>query len=188
MGCTVRMGSQLGRAMVILLNWFQVFLGYEEHILESTKETTHIRIPWLTTLTRFLRETGIRVKVSSLWKPKKQRENDRALMDIVKNYMTDTELKEVNACRLFLGVTMMSDMASSDGKIILESIYRGRKVVIRKGKGIRYPVQTKPPREVWRKWENAMSIVAKRKSLFLPLGGVVQGSTKDTGILLHPGQ
>ena len=56
---------------------------------------------------------------------------------------------------------MMSEMVSSDGKRIIESVYRGRKVVIRQGHEIRYPVQTNPSREVWRTWETPMSIVAK---------------------------
>ena len=105
-------------------------MGYEEHILESTKETPHVRPPWLTTLARFLRETGLRIRISSLLKPRRQRDNDEALMDIIEGCMTPKEIEEVNACRLFLGVTMVSSMVSSTGKRILESIYRGRKVVI----------------------------------------------------------
>ena len=85
--------------------------------------------------------------------------------------MTHKELKEVNACRLFLGVTMMSDMVSGNGKRILESIYRGKKVVISQGASVRYPVQTNPSREVWRTREKAMGSVTKGTRLFLPLRG-----------------
>ena len=66
--------------MVILLKCFQVSSGFEDQILESTKETPHVRLPWLTTLTSFLQNTGLRVKAGSLWKPRKQRDNEKALM------------------------------------------------------------------------------------------------------------
>ena len=65
----------------------------------------------------------------------------------------------------------MSDMASSNRKGILESIYRGKQVVIRQGENIKYPVQTNPLREVWKTWKKAMGTVAKGTIIFLPLGG-----------------
>ena len=69
-------------------------------------------------------------------------------------------MRDVNACRMYLKVTMVSDIASGDGRRVLTSVYRVSSMVIGQGECIKYPVQPNPPREVWNTWRKVMGLIA----------------------------
>jgi hypothetical protein len=68
----------------------------------------------------FLRTNGLRIDFSATPLPEAQCINDKFIMDVVRERggCTATELQCINACRMWLQVTQISDISSADGKFL----------------------------------------------------------------------
>jgi hypothetical protein len=85
------------------------------------------------------------VEIPGLWAPTKARQVDTALMDeSLKQDMTDSQLKDVNRCRIYLQVFHVSNITDLAGKTIEEWAKRGKRQSNRTSKW-NWPVQQRPP-------------------------------------------
>ena len=68
---------------------------------------------------RFLCTIGCRIEVENFLTIPLQREHDWFLIDIALDlYSKPSDLQHLNACRLHLQVTLLSDITTADGKFI----------------------------------------------------------------------
>ena len=77
-------------------------------------------------------------------------------MDAATNGMfKNSDIKLVNACRLFLGITMLSDIVTAEGTEIRPEIWQGKKKVLDQHKGL-IPYQSKPYPKAWSLWRKLL--------------------------------
>ena len=125
----LRQDSETGRMLKIELQWCQVQAGTEFNLLRHTKiPIDYIETCWIMCIRDFLRTYNPHVNLTDASLPNgKQRAGDEFLMDALRlrGNCTYTELKRINACRMYLQVTRLSDITSVDGKRIDPSILKG---------------------------------------------------------------
>ena len=138
----------------IMMSWGQFLAGTGVPILEDV----HTPLPhlspmqWVPQLRKFLSEVDCRVELEETFVPKLQRENDVFLMDsALELTASSTELKLINACRLYLQVTMLSDLVTPDGSTLTLAAIDGR---IDNKSSCTYltPYQARPGPRAWSTW------------------------------------
>ena len=67
-----------------------------------------------------------------------------------------TDLKLINACRIYLGVTFVSDIATRKGSTITRAAYDGRIDVLTQHRGL-IPYQRRPGPKSWTKWRKFLN-------------------------------
>jgi hypothetical protein len=77
---------------------------------------------WLTFIWSFLHRAHASFDIEHMWVPSLARQNDVLLMDLaIQLNFTSSQLKQINLCRLYLQVLMLSDIATADGRKVLQS-------------------------------------------------------------------
>jgi hypothetical protein len=100
---------------------------------------------WITENWRYMSLCKATVAITGLWAPTKARQGDTALMDeFLKQDMTDSQLKDVNRCRIYLQVFHVSDITELAGNTIEEWAKRGKRQSNRTSKW-NWTVQERPP-------------------------------------------
>jgi hypothetical protein len=98
------------------------------------------------------------------WTPKAQGSNDvsiiEAIYDIKEqrrgtvNHLPKTTIWYVNACRLYLKVTMLSEICTDCGQYVEEWAMTGSGR--NQSTTLVYPHQLKPPPQMWKVWQEAL--------------------------------
>ena len=122
---------------------------------------------WLVSTWRDLQSTELEIKGPlNLIKP--QRLNDVHLMDafMAQDY-SDDKIQTLNACRLFLKVTTLSDIVTAEGKRIVQAAVSGRPL----DRTTQYncPRSRRPPASAWQTWSDCLQETFGHK-LRTPLG------------------
>jgi len=89
------------------------------------------------------------------------------------------ELAQINRCRMFLCVTTVSDIATGDGRSILQSALKGQRNPFQTER-YSWPQQGPPTKDNWSLWEAALTrtlVSWQPRTLAAPLG---QWLDKDT--------
>jgi hypothetical protein len=89
-------------------------------------------------------------------------------MDIIINAgsFTPHQIKLFNACRLYLGVTLLSDITSSSGTFIHRTYQQGIRPTTHNPKTI-FPYQNNPNAASWRIWRRGLALLTHPASLLL---------------------
>ena len=138
----------------IMMSWGQFLAGTGVPILEDVHTPLPHLTPmqWVPQLRQFLSSVDCRVELEEDFVPRLQRENDVFLMDSALAFTSSaTDLKLINACRLYLQVTMLSDIVTPDGCTFTLASLDGR----RDNKSsceLLTPYQTRPGSRAWGKW------------------------------------
>ena len=81
-----------------------------------------------------------------------QRNNDKCIMDeILSSHLTKHKLIRLNACRLYLQITHLSDMTEGDGKTINKNVLTGPKPKYPRFV-FKWPNQPSPSKQAWKIW------------------------------------
>ena len=171
----VRTDTTVGRAFMILVRWAQLQAGTSKSILEDTKPIDYIESKWIVTLRAFLRKINAQIKQVDAWVIKTQRENDTHIMEVFARakHISSATLAKLNYCRMYLAVTTLADIASSDGKKIVSRALRGNSQLCEPKRGlIKWPVQAVPDDHTWKLWDKACftTLCHENGNLFQPLG------------------
>jgi len=83
--------------------------------------------------------------------------------------LSQHDLQRLNACRLFLQVITLSDIASADGRYIVPEVKAGSTVRFREST-LTWPTQGRPGPASWRLWRQSLSYLEERGRLITPLG------------------
>ena len=76
-------------------------------------------------------------------------------MDIItRNISSKTTLQRLNACRLFLQVTLLSEIGSANGKVIKNNILKKKRKSIESNK--LWPRQKSPDPTTWKMWRSIL--------------------------------
>ena len=123
---------------------------------------------WIPEIRTFLGKRDLQLKLERSFVPKPQRVNDSFLMDdaIVGSWKVG-EIKRINACRLFLGVTLVSDIASIDGTTIYLNFRSNIPSTSHKGQ---LPYQDCPNTTTWCLWNRFLNKLITNNILTVPLG------------------
>ena len=157
----LRMGSTLGDLIQIVLEWYQLSSGIQQSILDDTSPITYVYCPWVTTLRSFLYSTGATMHIPQLWTPTPQRENDSCLMDLFRQ-MPFLPLATINAVRLHLRVTYLSDITTHDGRLVIDHRRQNPRLVMGRESKLQWPVQPSPSANMWRAWDEAISTITNK--------------------------
>ena len=75
--------------------------------------------------------------------------------DITKIISSALTLKRINACRMYLQVTLVSDIANVKGDKILESALKGERS-INQSSNVQWPLQQRPNKQTWKIWRKTI--------------------------------
>jgi ribonuclease HI len=154
----IRQDSETSRMMRIELQWCQVQAGTQRHLLaEPTDDIDYIETCWIMCIRDFLRTYGLRIDMTTNEEPVVQSLKDEFLMDAirVRGECTATQLQKINACRMYLRVTRLSDIASADGRHIRMECLKGQQLHAFQSK-MRWPRQGNPPKNWWTLWSKTL--------------------------------
>jgi hypothetical protein len=118
----------------------------------------------------FLASISSTLEMSDTYDILPQRENDIFLMDAAQDFcIKDTSFMTLNACRLYLGVTLLSDITTPSGTTLQEGIMDGIKPIIHVHKGL-MPYQERPGETSWKQWRNFLkTFLSEDQTLAEPL-------------------
>jgi hypothetical protein len=138
----------------IAISWAQLLAGTSRPIFEDTTTPLPQLQPmrWIPSIRDFLGSINSHLELEDTYIPPLQREGDCFLMDHAANTsFSSTEIEIINACRLYKGVTLLSDTATSDGKEIRTDIINSGKPLL-SPKNI-MPYQQDPSMKSWALWK-----------------------------------
>ena len=156
-----RQDSETSKMMQIELQWCQVQAGTRKHLLaEPSDAIDYIETCWIMSIRDFLRTYGLRLDLTSHAVPKEQATMDEFIMDAIceRGECTATQLQRINACRMFLRVTRLSDIASADGTYIRPECLKGNEIHAFRST-MRWPRQGRPPKVWWNLWAKTLKQV-----------------------------
>jgi hypothetical protein len=119
-----------GILMMIIVSWWQLLLGTSFALLEEPSVPISCDIPhWLSSLRNFLAKLDGSLHIADLQKylPQPLRNNDVALMDAI-NALPDLKKSQkaaFNQCRVYLGVTFLSEISTADGTSLARDAWDG---------------------------------------------------------------
>lgn len=116
-------------------------------------------------------EGTLEVDASHCYPP--QRQNDRHLMDLAyeSKLFTSKELKRLNYCKLYMQVTMVSDITDVSGNRFQLGVFTGQRELMQSWPKELQAIQDKPDYHSWRCWVRLMRWIGKQEgTLHQPLG------------------
>ena len=137
---------------MIALQWQQHIYGVSYPLLASDKPFIEYgNSKWLNNFTQLLRKHNIQIKLKDFEPPIAQRENDVCIMDtITQKINSKLTLQRINACLLFLQITLLSEITSANGKFIKLNILNGQRNSNASTKI--WPRQKTPDEATWKLW------------------------------------
>jgi hypothetical protein len=110
--------TETGRLIKISLATLQMEAGTEGPLLKQTLPSlTYISHCWLSSIRDFLRAHQLQLEIAHAWNFSLTRVGDRFLMDEFRlsGFFSSTDLRNLNAVRLYLQVATLADIATADG-------------------------------------------------------------------------
>jgi hypothetical protein len=120
--------------------------GTSKPILEDNQDIPYIENQWMVTLRHFMIQIQATIKEENPWVIQSAREHDQHIMDIVLQSpsIPEKDYAELNYCRMYLRVTTLSDITTSDGKQIMDDILKGNRDLSNHVDPTEWPHQEKP--------------------------------------------
>ena len=158
----IRAKTDLGKQIEIGLRYYQLHAGLSNCVLEDTRPLAHLKFPWFDTLRQYLHQISGRLQLTDPWRPKRQRVHDTFIMENVLDTkrFTTTELEIINACRLYLQVSRVSDIATINGKRVLTKMLSGeytQEDILEFRTTYTWPHQERPNSVAWKLWTEALT-------------------------------
>jgi len=154
---------------LIALSWAQFLAGTNEPIFENVKLSLPHLAPmkWIPAIRDFLASINGTLEMSINFVPELQRENDCFLMTQAGLLsFSPTQMLLLNACRLYLGVTFLSDITNAQGTEIRIEILQGKVPKFDSHRGL-IPYQNVPSQKAWRLWRRLIHTFTLDKTSFL---------------------
>ena len=112
-----------------MLAWYQIASGITTPVLEYTKHSlSYINSIWMKDFVRLLQQYNIKIKMKEYMTIKKQRFHDSCIMEEILCITTSNiALKRLNACRIYLRVTFLSERSNIKGTAVIAGSLTGDK-------------------------------------------------------------
>jgi hypothetical protein len=116
----------------------------------------HLDHAWLSSMRQFLKHCSAVLTIPEIPLPKPKRVQDTCIMDgFLKLSLKPTTIRKLYLCRLWLQVTLLSDISTLAGTTIDRSAWLGLKQM--PSSTADWPVQPRPPDKIWALWRKALS-------------------------------
>ena len=172
----LRQNSETGRMMRIELEWCQIQAGTSEALLlHPQSDIDYVETCWIMSIRDFLRTYRLRLEFTEASRQQPQCEQDCFIMDSLREHgqFSATEMQQLNACRMYLQVSRLSDIVTGDGRHILREVLVGSDTKHHLSSN-RWPRQGRPIKEWWNLWRRALqrvfSIDGVSRTIRTPLG------------------
>ena len=144
------------RLIMIALQWYQHIYGVSYPLLAIKKLFAEYgNSKWLNHFIKLLRKYNAHIKLKTFDLSITQRLHNIYIMDILtRNISFKTTLQRLNACRLFLQVTLLSKIGTTNGKDIQNNILKGKRKSIESNK--LWPRQKFPDIATWKMWKSIL--------------------------------
>ena len=213
----LRKNDRVGQTMRACIDALQIYLGTETQFFTLPAYTIEHRPDrkesQLVYIWEEITSLGCQLISNKFWTPVKKGNNDVAIIDEIMNtvqqrqgttnHLPKKAIWYVNACRLYLHVTMLHEICTTCGKYIHDWAMDGRQR--NPNNKLQYPHQKKPPLQAWKIWRECIlaAFLKKREcrkpTLHKPfqLGAIecnehwrqliTKGMRLDEAVLLLPG-
>jgi len=115
----LRANTQLGCTMEMLICQYQMWAGFQQHILTNTSPCVWIPDRWISRIRKTLDQYHIQIKYDA-WTFPPLRAHDVYVMEAVGELgLTKLQLEQINACRMFLQITTLAEMTDHTGCYLL---------------------------------------------------------------------
>jgi hypothetical protein len=159
--------DRVGQTMLACIDAMQLYLGTQEQFftlqVNKAPHRPSRKESQLTYVWEDLNVLDCTLISSNFWTPRVAGENDVSIIDAVMaekikrqgttNHMNKNAIWYVNACRLYLRVTMLNEICTPCGQYVHHWAYYGQR---RSDTTLIYPHQDKPPPHVWRVWRESI--------------------------------
>ena len=151
------------------------------------KRGKNLVYPLMGNLLKFLRTTSTYIRAPGLWTPTPLRENDSEIMDNISQTDGASLLKDVNVVRMYLRVTMISEITTSSGKLIALAALTGKHTYEQQHANLEWPHQPCRLKRAWSRWRKVMNEIAPKRKLMVPLGRWILEVEKRWSFFQSPG-
>jgi hypothetical protein len=152
---------EAGSLLRIALSWNQLMAGVSWPILQNvTAPLPHLKTKWMPSLWDFLSSIDSEIELDDPFLYPIQREHDFHIMDCVleSGKFKPREVHMLNYCRLFLGMTTISDNATAVGKDIDRTMFLGTSSLLASQTKWMQSEQAKPYAASWVIWRRALQL------------------------------
>ena len=168
----VRTTGVTQKLALIAVSWMQLLAGNSFSVFSNVDTPLPHLYPmkWLPSIREFLRKNGLSLELSINCIPELQRVHDEFIMDhVVTGIFKRNEIQMINACRIYKGVTLLSDMVTMDGKSIAADMLTNLRPN-NTNKGL-LPYQNIPNAKAWKLWKKVLLLFCITETeLKQPLG------------------
>ena len=159
-----------GRMLHATYAWAQYCagVGWPIFSIPGTK-LKYLESAWLASLRNYLASIDASIEVGNPFIPPRQRVNDVFIMDIALEMgrFKPVELRRINYCRLYLGVTLLSEITTAGGNRLEPSMYWGNPPAHISTATYHKVTQSNPNAKAWKAWRKLLHLIAHRHSLLL---------------------
>ena len=119
--------SMEGKLLRITYSWMQFQSGFSQSYMTHQLPDPHVEAHWLKSLRTFLINIEATIELHSDFTPTIYRTTDHTIMDMATSdhTCTKTDIRRINYCRLYLGVTWLSEICDPTGHFILQEFLSG---------------------------------------------------------------
>jgi hypothetical protein len=154
----LRAESPQGRLLQISLAWWQLQAGVSWSLLEFPKQPlAYLDFTWLTSIRDFLCSINGNLLIADATTsvPQRTRTSDTFLMDTILALpnVTTPELQAFNRARIHLGVTLLSELTTADGKSLTTEAWHGDRL---RHSPLLWPYQPAPGPASRRTWQRLL--------------------------------
>jgi hypothetical protein len=165
-----KLRDQVGQQILCILSELQLFIGSSSLVLSLPFKVygQWVGEYWLVSIWRHMSQIGFTLLVENAWRPSLSCQHDIAIMDAAVQYnFTAQQLKQINFCRMYLQVIMLSDIVDASGTRILSSVFHGTIDVTHSSK-LHWPAWQCPTS--WTSWKQLLTHLSTRGRLHQELG------------------
>ena len=147
-----------GKLLRIAVSRVQDQSGISVSIFKDVhRKLPHLEARWIPNLRNFLSEINGSFNLYENYCQIPLRSNDWSIMDYATHpyvsQLTDNQICKINYCRMYLGVTWISEISDPTGQFVLEPFLRGERPPEGYIPPPIFPVQGRPSRSTWRIFE-----------------------------------
>jgi hypothetical protein len=133
-----------------MINWAQHNAGTKDPLLMTHARVTHLEGKWINQLREDLRKINGTIYIRDVWTLPSTRENDQHIMDFISQVIQSPTLKrKINYCPLYLHITHISDITTSNGKRLHPAMLKYPETFQNQNKHLNWPKQRKPDATTW---------------------------------------
>jgi hypothetical protein len=149
----IKLGDDTGQLILSTLTHIQLKTGSSRPVFSLSFKVYECLLDptWITSIWSYVSSIKVTVEIENQWLPTPMRDGDTMLFDQALSLnFTTLQLRQINECRMYLQVIIVSDISTADGKYILPHIYKGKRSTDRIS-SLHWPATRRPV--TWAAWK-----------------------------------